>query len=69
MRVKPESWHQAADEDQFFDAENFDRWSDRGLPYLQIPAEAPVDVGRALAYLREGDALICVVLERQRPLN
>ena len=56
MRVKPESWSQAADEDQFFDSENFDRWSDRGAPTLQIPAEAPVDVGRALAYLRDGDS-------------
>ena len=27
-----------------------------GAPTLQIPVEAPVDVGRTLAYLREGDS-------------
>ena len=55
VRVKPEAWAPAADEDQFFDAENFDRWSDRGAPTLQVPITAPVDVGRPLAYLQEGD--------------
>ena len=55
VRVKPESWHQAADEDQFFDSENFDRWSDRGLLPYRFLLKLRWTLG-ALAYLREGDS-------------